>query len=186
MSREKAEDLRNEFEATGYTSWINADLYPDGRIYTQEYTEWLEKQVLSHRSQLEGAGMPSEKTDDELRTIANLWAANQDANNIGIRTAFAIGYKIAESTKRSECEKALLAQKEKFEGERAAILDEIYARRDHLKKVEMEYWNKIYDPNEPPIAKPVNREFHARMEESRKELEGIIQNVFKAPRWKPE
>lgn len=42
-------DLQKEFEATGYTSWINADLYPDGKIYTQEYTQWLEKQVLALR-----------------------------------------------------------------------------------------------------------------------------------------
>ena len=42
-------DLQKEFEATGYTSWINADLYPDGKIYTQEYTQWLEKQVLAFR-----------------------------------------------------------------------------------------------------------------------------------------
>ena len=42
-------DLQKEFEATGYTSWINADLYPDGKIYTQEYTEWLEKQVQALR-----------------------------------------------------------------------------------------------------------------------------------------
>lgn len=42
-------DLQKEFEATGYTSWINADLYPDGKIYTQEYTQWLERQVLALR-----------------------------------------------------------------------------------------------------------------------------------------
>lgn len=42
-------DLQKEFEATGYTSWINTDLYPDGKIYTQEYTEWLEKQVQELR-----------------------------------------------------------------------------------------------------------------------------------------
>lgn len=42
-------DLQKEFEATGYTSWINADLYPDGKIYTQEYMQWLEKQVLALR-----------------------------------------------------------------------------------------------------------------------------------------
>ena len=45
-------DLQKEFEATGYTSWINADLYPDGKIYTREYTKWLEKQVLALRQQL--------------------------------------------------------------------------------------------------------------------------------------
>jgi hypothetical protein len=39
-------ELQKEFEATGYTSWINADLYPDEKIYTQEYTQWLERQVL--------------------------------------------------------------------------------------------------------------------------------------------
>lgn len=42
-------ELQKEFEATGYTSWINADLYPDGKIYTQEYTRWLERQVLALR-----------------------------------------------------------------------------------------------------------------------------------------
>ena len=42
-------DLQKEFEATGYTSWINADLYPDGKIYTQEYTQWLERQVFALR-----------------------------------------------------------------------------------------------------------------------------------------
>ena len=40
------EQLREQFEATGYTSWINSEIYPDGRIYTKEYTEWLEKKVL--------------------------------------------------------------------------------------------------------------------------------------------
>lgn len=44
-------DLQKEFEATGYTSWINADLYPDGKIYTQEYTRWLEEQVLALRQE---------------------------------------------------------------------------------------------------------------------------------------
>jgi hypothetical protein len=45
--------LQQEFEATGYVSWINSDLYPDGKIYTQEYTQWLEKQVLALRNNLE-------------------------------------------------------------------------------------------------------------------------------------
>lgn len=44
-------ELQKEFEATGYTSWINADLYPDGKIYTQEYTQWLERQVIALRQQ---------------------------------------------------------------------------------------------------------------------------------------
>lgn len=45
-------DLQKEFEATGYNSWINSDLYPNGKIYTQEYTEWLEKQVIELRSKV--------------------------------------------------------------------------------------------------------------------------------------
>ena len=45
-------ELQKEFEATGYTSWINSDLYPDGKIYTQEYTQWLELQVLALRQPL--------------------------------------------------------------------------------------------------------------------------------------
>ena len=39
-------DLRKEFEKTGYNSWINSDMYPDGKIYTKEYTEWLEKRLV--------------------------------------------------------------------------------------------------------------------------------------------
>ena len=42
-------DLQKEFETTGYASWINADLYPDGNIYTKEYTQWLERQLLALR-----------------------------------------------------------------------------------------------------------------------------------------
>lgn len=42
-------DLQKEFEETGYASWINLYLYPDGKIYTQEYTQWLEKQVQALR-----------------------------------------------------------------------------------------------------------------------------------------
>lgn len=38
-------ELQKEFEATGYTSWINLDLYPNGKIYTNEYVEWLEKRI---------------------------------------------------------------------------------------------------------------------------------------------
>lgn len=42
--------LQEEFESTGYASWINSELYPDGKIYTKEYTHWLEQQVFSLRS----------------------------------------------------------------------------------------------------------------------------------------
>ena len=45
------EELRANFEATGYISWINADIYPNGKIYTQEYTEWLETKVLNEFNQ---------------------------------------------------------------------------------------------------------------------------------------
>lgn len=46
----KALELRKEFESNGYyLSWINADIYPNGKIYTQEYTEWLENQLLNLR-----------------------------------------------------------------------------------------------------------------------------------------
>jgi len=38
-------DFIEEFEKTGYIAWINADIYSDGRIYTQEFTEWLAKKV---------------------------------------------------------------------------------------------------------------------------------------------
>jgi hypothetical protein len=43
------ESLQKEFEATGYASWINADTYPNGRIYTNEYVNWLEKQLTMYR-----------------------------------------------------------------------------------------------------------------------------------------
>ena len=39
-------ELQKEFEINGYTSWINSELYPNGKIYTQEYTQWLERNVL--------------------------------------------------------------------------------------------------------------------------------------------
>lgn len=42
-------ELQQEFENNGYASWINSDLYPDGKIYTKEYTKWLEGQVLALR-----------------------------------------------------------------------------------------------------------------------------------------
>ena len=38
--------LQKEFEKTGYNSWVNSDIYPDGKIYTKEYTEWLEKRLV--------------------------------------------------------------------------------------------------------------------------------------------
>lgn len=44
-------DLQKEFEATGYTSWINSDIYPDGKIHTKEYTEWLESKVSELRKE---------------------------------------------------------------------------------------------------------------------------------------
>ena len=40
--------LQKEFEKTGYASYINSDIYPDGKIYTKEYTEWLEKKVKNN------------------------------------------------------------------------------------------------------------------------------------------
>ena len=42
------ESLQKEFEATtGNASWINSDIYPDGRIYTKAYTEWLEQKLTA-------------------------------------------------------------------------------------------------------------------------------------------
>lgn len=39
-------NLIQEFErTTGCAAWINSDLYPDGRIHTREYTEWLEQRL---------------------------------------------------------------------------------------------------------------------------------------------
>ena len=52
-------DLQKEFEATRYTSWINADLYSDGKIYTQEYTQWLERQVLALRQPPVSGSLPT-------------------------------------------------------------------------------------------------------------------------------
>lgn len=45
------EELRASFEATGYSSWINSEIYFNGKIYTQEYTEWLETKVLNEFNQ---------------------------------------------------------------------------------------------------------------------------------------
>lgn len=46
-------DLQKQFEATGYASWINSELYPDGQIYTKEYTQWLEKQLEAKQNALQ-------------------------------------------------------------------------------------------------------------------------------------
>ncbi len=62
-------DLQKEFEATGYTSWINADLYPDGKIYTQEYTQWLERQVLALRQPLVSGSLPLVSRDELISSL---------------------------------------------------------------------------------------------------------------------
>lgn len=42
-------NLQKQFEtATGQASWINSDIYHDGKIYTKPYTEWLESLVMSN------------------------------------------------------------------------------------------------------------------------------------------
>ena len=51
-------NLRKEFEKeTSFPVWINADIYPDGKIYTREYTEWLETRLENlskqHRPSIE-------------------------------------------------------------------------------------------------------------------------------------
>ena len=40
-------ELRIKFESSGNTCWINSDIYPDGKIYTKEYTEWLENLIIN-------------------------------------------------------------------------------------------------------------------------------------------
>ena len=45
-------ELQNEFEQNGYSSWINSELYPSGKISTQKYTEWLEKELIEARIKL--------------------------------------------------------------------------------------------------------------------------------------
>lgn len=38
--------LACEFEeSTKTASWISSDIYPDGTIYTKEYTQWLENKT---------------------------------------------------------------------------------------------------------------------------------------------
>lgn len=55
-------ELREEFESMGYTSWINSDIYPDGKIYTQEYTEWLERKVEKLSKSLKNSLICNENT----------------------------------------------------------------------------------------------------------------------------
>lgn len=74
-------DLQKEFEATGYTSWINADLYPDGKIYTQEYTEWLEKQVQALRIALVVGQSEQLPTDEDCVN-----AIKRQLNDNGFKT----------------------------------------------------------------------------------------------------
>jgi hypothetical protein len=45
-------DLQQEFEKTGYSSWINSEIYPNGKIYTQEYVEWLEKSAQQYKDRV--------------------------------------------------------------------------------------------------------------------------------------
>jgi hypothetical protein len=74
-------ELQKEFEATGYSSWINSDLYPDGRIYTQEYTQWLEKRIeeLTKKPyQQEIVLLISNETD---MTIESAWRNLSDAKD---------------------------------------------------------------------------------------------------------
>lgn len=41
------EALRKKFERDhNSASWINADIYPNGRIFTQEYVYWLEQKLI--------------------------------------------------------------------------------------------------------------------------------------------
>lgn len=40
-------DLQKEFESTGFASWVNSDLYPEGKVYTNEYVKWLEAKLGS-------------------------------------------------------------------------------------------------------------------------------------------
>lgn len=61
---DKMTELQKEFEATGYTSWINADLYPDGKIYTQEYTQWLEKRVEALSLHSVGNSLPERNSGE--------------------------------------------------------------------------------------------------------------------------
>lgn len=49
----EATQLRKEFEEKGYSSLINSDIYPDGKIYTKEYTEFLETKLLKIKSEVE-------------------------------------------------------------------------------------------------------------------------------------
>jgi hypothetical protein len=47
-------ELQKTFEAeTGHAIWINSDIYPDGKIYTKEYTEWLENRLQEILSLIE-------------------------------------------------------------------------------------------------------------------------------------
>lgn len=40
------EQLREEFEKTkGSASWISADIYPNGRVFTNDYVEFLEYEI---------------------------------------------------------------------------------------------------------------------------------------------
>ena len=43
-------ELQKEFERTGYSSWVNSDIYPDGKIFTNEYVKWLENKVIEFRN----------------------------------------------------------------------------------------------------------------------------------------
>lgn len=72
------EQLREQFEATGYTSWINSEIYPDGRIYTKEYTEWLERKVLL----VEPKDFPYSELFDHMANEHGLTLTNTELGDI--------------------------------------------------------------------------------------------------------
>lgn len=94
--KEIIEKLRKEFEATGYASWINSDAYPDGRIYTKEYTEWLEKQIVEALEGMETVGDRSMtntiKAFDKFRS-----EYNRSVSNFNIDECIAAFYKKIEN-----------------------------------------------------------------------------------------
>lgn len=87
---------REKFEKeTGQAAWINSDIYPDGKVSTQSYVNWLEKQLQdTHRLEVSEDAFLSDLEIESLATKKYPYNPS-DLYGYGIyeRSGFIAGYK---------------------------------------------------------------------------------------------
>jgi len=79
-------DLQKEFESTGYSSWINSDIYPNGKVYTNEYVLWLEEKINQKQEKPAKESKPAKEIISEIickecgkegdLDLEGIWCAN--------------------------------------------------------------------------------------------------------------